>query len=1095
MSIVGTEVDGIGLNLGSEVDAIVGLVGDVNSSIHRIRRGWFTTGKDIEVYSLKARNLSDRITSWTGLIHSRGLETHQLVKPILEQATTALKSLEKEAAYLKDLRHRCCMRYKSTLLRSVIPRDLSSKLKKMGNALATLQAPGVMDELNQKTGTRALNHGSKAPKLAFFRDAKYCPIQGTVDEVVEALVGKDRPHVVILSGEAGTGKTALVRDLALAYQEHQEKRKCPDSEAVDVADGGRSGNGTKFFNNGIVYVPCGCEADSKVKIAELLCSLGSYSPLTAEEDESRSYSEDALRERLCTSLEKQDLLVILDDVWESAFLQRLLVPGKKVKYLVTTQDSGLSTGDYSSRRIVMKKPHKKGAETIFLNHIVDSLDGILSSTLREAVENVLEEVEDNPLVMKNLAVAISGLRCTGQKVAQWQSVLKKFRDSMAGQDARNGLTDYDAETRIGKEVLCSFELAMESILVEAQHLLLLASQCEGPLVPGVVIKMLHTATSSKGYNSFSNLTNYLEKRGFIRLQDYERKRSCWSLESAQYLSRKFAKSEEEMTMLTTSLLANNAPGLSASKAPLGLVDYSSQADSTLVAALCFVYGEKNLSAKAATKLTIMTPTQGRGLLRLALEPVVWLLHVDHEIEEEWEQKAYWSARAVLIKYTSEGVVDDEAASTLLSIPESAPAMCRMLQIIGETGERSILTADTPLSTQALLKLLRRDVDKSFDLQRIAAQTLGSVADKSYRAIFADPSSLEKLVQLLAKDVKSPAQAAAALAIGKLAMNDDIRLKIASCCGILPRLLSLLEKDEDSQVQEASVYAIARLSVNSHNVSKIADYQPTLTTLSAFLGKGTGSAVQVQAARALANLARLEKVALRIAGCNGVLNALVLLCQEDICSAVRLQASRLIKNLSACQDNHSAICSHPGVITAANALLKPARFSCDHPHPVALVHNGVGIFAHLSAAKDCRTTIVETPGAIKHLLALVGNDPNSQLHMDAAKCLSNVALTVLKGDHSLSSEECQALAAFCNSDPDSRPCQARTAKVNPEAPRVRWATKWSRFLRATPPRIRGINCDVLSPVRTSVIEVHLPSTTIKTYDDMEPAVRKDMSPEK
>lgn len=432
---------------------------------------------------------------------------------------------------------------------------------------------------------------------------------------------------------------------------------------------------------------------------------------------------------------------------------------------------------------------------------------------------------------------------------------------------------------------------------------------------------------------------------------------------------------------------------------------------------------------------------------------------------------------VLIKYTSEGVIDDEAASTLLSIPESAPAMCRMLQIVGETGERPILTADTPLSTQALLKLLRRDVDKPSDLQRLAAQTLGSLAEKSYRAIFAEPSALEKLAQLLAKDVKASAQAAAALAIGKLAVNDDIRVKIASACGILPRLLSLLEKDEDSQVQEASVYAIARLALNAHNVTKIADHQPTLTTLSAFLGKGTASAVQVQAARALANLARLEKVALRIAGCNGVLNALVLLCQEDVCSAVRLQASRLLKNLSACQDNHSAICSHPGVITAAIALLKPARGSSDHPHPVALVHNGVGIFAQLSLSKNCRTTIAETPGAIKHLLALVGNDPTSQLHKHATNCLSNLALTVLDGDHSLSSEECQALAAFCHSGPDSRPCQASTAKVNPGAPKVRWATKWSRFLRATPPRIRGINCDLLSPVRTSVIEVHLPSTTI------------------
>lgn len=165
-------------------------------------------------------------------------------------------------------------------------------------------------------------------------------------------------------------RSTLVRYMALCYQD----------QALSVENGRRSrlpGERAKTpFADGVFFLACGAGAEVRPKLAELLQSLGSKIHIPEDPNQESTdqqqgapayHSETILRKKLHARLAEQSVLIILDDVWDSRVIQSLLVPGKGVKYLITTQRAGL-WGD--SVRISIEVPGLEEARMILLNHVV-----------------------------------------------------------------------------------------------------------------------------------------------------------------------------------------------------------------------------------------------------------------------------------------------------------------------------------------------------------------------------------------------------------------------------------------------------------------------------------------------------------------------------------------------------------------------------------------------------------------------------------------------------------------------------------------------------------------------------------------------------
>lgn len=249
--------------------------------------------------------------------------------------------------------------------------------------------------------------------------------------------------------------------------------------------------------------------------------------------------------------------------------------------------------------------------------------------LAQAVaDDVIHASEFNPLVLANLALAISSERATD--LDEWKTVRKYLLE----------LLDDDGKAPVGYEetypqtVASTMTMAVNSMSVETKNLLFLAAVCDGPSVPEIVLKVFFKG-SVGSMARFQKWCNYLEDRDFIQIQTHVVEwtnvpQKAWSLHLLrQHFVRE--KKKDDVSSMVSELLD------------------ASHSELDIVSALFVLFAGESYtrenSSRIADSLGISRGTAEKSFPWTSIKPFVWLLRVDSD--EEWQRNASEQAKKVL----------------------------------------------------------------------------------------------------------------------------------------------------------------------------------------------------------------------------------------------------------------------------------------------------------------------------------------------------------------------------------------------------------------------------------------------------------------
>ncbi|CAM6100738.1 unnamed protein product [Calypogeia fissa] len=514
----------------------------------------------------------------------------------------------------------------------------------------------------------------------------------------------DGPRVVTLRGGPGTGKSTLVRYMALCYQDQafaSEKwgpsRSCAKQENP--------------FADGVFLLACGCEAEGRSKLADLLQNLGSKiqieDPSQGVQDQQQGaqpsayHTESSLRKKLAARLAEQSVLIILDDVWESQVIQSLLVPGKGVRCLVTTQRAGLWI---DSVRVNIETPGLEEARMIRVNHVVGLQAGELSIHVQGIADDIIQASESNPLILANLALAINGERATD--VGEWELKRNALLEFLEAEGHDVGPVRFDV--KYPRNVAASMMVAVNSLEPEAKSMLFLASLCEGPSAPENVVRVFFKSAYGR-LASFVKWADYLEDYSLIRIQTQTVPGSTvycrtWSIHGTR--KHFILKEKAEVTyIISTMLNLNNTAGHGT--------------DVDLVGALCEIYMEKSLLLEFR-KDSHLSPADATRL-KSSIEPLLWMLQLPSGKEEDWQQEAHLHARQVILRYVGQ---------------EAKTYVCLCLAGLSLGRESRMAINAFPNAEMVLEELLSDNVGET--LQTLAAMCLANLHHADYARAVSEP---------------------------------------------------------------------------------------------------------------------------------------------------------------------------------------------------------------------------------------------------------------------------------------------------------------------------------------------------------------------
>jgi hypothetical protein len=161
-------------------------------------------------------------------------------------------------------------------------------------------------------------HQTTGRRHDFYRHIRlpenFIPREEIVENIADRLLGSyalssgSKAESMVLHGMGGLGKSVLAR--ALCDERRIQER----------------------FVDGILWVTLGQQPNIRMKLIELIISLGSATGNSEN-------SEDLLVEKLVMLLEDRACLLVIDDAWDAEVVSKFLVGGKKCRHIITTRNS------------------------------------------------------------------------------------------------------------------------------------------------------------------------------------------------------------------------------------------------------------------------------------------------------------------------------------------------------------------------------------------------------------------------------------------------------------------------------------------------------------------------------------------------------------------------------------------------------------------------------------------------------------------------------------------------------------------------------------------------------------------------------------
>lgn len=261
----------------------------------------------------------------------------------------------------------------------------------------------------------------------------YVEREELLDELRRAVLGADAGAVAVTSaatalhGMGGIGKTVLARSLC-------------DEPTIRRA-----------YPHGVLWTSLGKEPDLRGRLQDVVTTLGGAPAEAATSlDQLQQLLVDLLRHRAC--------LLIVDDVWTAAHIERFHLPaGLRSRLLFTTRDALLA--EAASAKVVRVPPMTTVQALDLLRRWSGSR---LAAATEHALEAIAERVQRLPL-----ALALVGAQLQFMDHEEW---VRRFDDRIASR-----LRDLDAArgTRSPEESLqVSFALSLDALESTARALYL-----------------------------------------------------------------------------------------------------------------------------------------------------------------------------------------------------------------------------------------------------------------------------------------------------------------------------------------------------------------------------------------------------------------------------------------------------------------------------------------------------------------------------------------------------------------------------------------------------------------------------------------------